>query len=380
MTGTRRSETSRQLVVRALRSQQGGTDVFSFFLPGHRLTEIADISRVHRDADGQLEGFQRKDIRTHIRDIADYLDRGNVLFPNAIILAVSASFEFKQARGRDPVGLLDSGHIGTLIIPLRSEGERCAWIVDGQQRALALAASKNRDIPVPVVAFTAPEVSVQREQFILVNKARPLPTRLINELLPEVDCQLPRDLAVRKIPSELCRLLNSDPRSPFYRRIKQLSETATDEAVISDTAVIEMIKRSINEPLGALALHRGLANDAPDAAAMYTLLLKFWSVVAEVFKDAWTLPPVRSRLTHSAGLRAMGVVMDRMLDRYGNQSDPTKAIRTALSQMAPQCRWTSGEWPDIRKPWNDIQNVPSHVRMLTDQLLRIDAVANIRTQ
>lgn len=41
-----------------------------------------------------------------------------------------------------------------------------------------------------------------------MNKAKPLPTRLINELLPEVDVLLPRDLASRKLPSELCNVLN----------------------------------------------------------------------------------------------------------------------------------------------------------------------------
>ena len=369
---------ARQLIVRALRTQQGGTDLFSFFLPGSSLTEIADISRVHRGDDGQLEGFQRKEIRAHIKEIVSYLDRGNVLFPNAIILAASEAFGFKQARGRDPAGVLESGHIGTLFIPLRNEGERCAWIVDGQQRALALAASRNPSIPVPVIAFVAPQIAVQREQFILVNKAKPLPTRLINELLPEVDVQLPRDLAVRKIPSELCRLLNTDSKSPFYKRIKQLSEPSADDAVISDNAVIELIRRSINEPLGALSLHRGFANESADVASMYRLLLQFWSVVAEVFPEAWRLPPARSRLTHSAGLRAMGVLMDRLLDRCGAQTDAVKTIRSALSRMAPHCCWTAGEWPDIGLAWNEIQNVPRHVRLLTDQLLRIDAAVNLR--
>jgi DGQHR domain-containing protein len=369
-----------RLIVRAMRSLQAGTEIFAFFLPGHRLTEIADISRIRRGDNGQLDGFQRKEIREHIREIVNYLDRGEVLFPNAIILAVNNDFEFKQARGRDPSGVLDVGQIGTLIIPLRKEGQRSAWIVDGQQRAIALADSRNRDIPVPVVAFVAPQLAVQREQFILVNKARPLPTRLINELLPEVDVHLPRDLAARKIPSELCRLLNKDPRSPFYHRIKQPSEETTESAVISDTAVIEVLRRSVNEPLGALAAYRGLANDPVDTTGMYRVLLLFWGGVADVFHDAWGLPPTQSRLTHSAGVKAMGVLMDRLLDRYSTRSDPAKAIRNALSRMATHCRWTNGAWEDIGMAWNDIQNVPRHVRMLTDQLLRIDAAVNLRSQ
>lgn len=369
-----------RLVVRALRcTQAGGIDVYAFFLPGYRLIEIADISRVNRTEAGHLEGFQRKEIREHVREIVNYLDRGEVLFPNAIILAVGAGIEFKQARGRDPDGVLDAGQIGTLILPLRAEGSRPAWIVDGQQRALALADTHNRGIPVPVVAFVAPEIAVQREQFILVNKAKPLPTRLINELLPEVDIRLPRDLAARKVPSELCRLLNSDPRSPFHHRIRQPSEEALETAVISDTAVIEFIRRSINEPLGALSAHRGLASEPYDTTAMYRALLLFWSAVADVFSDAWHLPPSQSRLTHSAGLRAMGVLMDRMLERYALRSDSAKALRNALARIAPHCYWTAGQWENIGLAWNDLQNVARHVRLLTDQLLRIDAAVNLRS-
>jgi hypothetical protein len=61
------------------------------------------------------------------------------------------------------------------------------------------------------VAFVSDDLSIQREQFILVNKARPLPTRLINELLPVTSSVLlPRSLLEKKIPSELMKLLNRD--------------------------------------------------------------------------------------------------------------------------------------------------------------------------
>ena len=51
-----------------------------FFLPGSKLISIANISRIKRDVDESLEGFQRKEIKNHVRGIVDYLDEGNVLF------------------------------------------------------------------------------------------------------------------------------------------------------------------------------------------------------------------------------------------------------------------------------------------------------------
>ena len=365
-----------KLIVRALRSTQGDSlDVYAFFIPGRLITQIADISRIHRSEKNGLEGFQRKEIREHVKTIEAYLDQGNVLFPNAIILALSPEVEFKQARGRDPEGSVNTGQIGTLLIPMREGGRRVAWIVDGQQRSLALARTKNQDITVPVVAFIAPDIQIQREQFILVNKAKPLPSRLINELLPEVDTQLPHDLALRKIPSQLCNLLNRDPNSPFYGKIRQLSNESGTDATIVDTAIIESIKRSINDPLGALAQYKGIGNGSSDSQAMYDTLLLFWNAVKDIFPEAWSLPPLQSRLTHSAGIRAMGVLMDRLLLRYQNQ--PEK-VNTALKNMVPFCCWTEGVWADIGMGWNAIQNVTKHVRLLTDQLIKIDYAVNQR--
>ena len=204
----------------------------------------------------ELKGFQRKEIRTHVNAIVEFLDSGPVLFPNAIILALSPEVEFKNARGSRPEGMTDVADTGTLTIPIRPEGQRAAWIVDGQQRSLALARAKNNRIPVPVIGFVSPDLETQREQFILVNKAKPLPTRLINELLPEVSALLPRDLAARKLPSELCNLLNRDPRSPFHRLIRRASDAGDEAGVVTDTALIEAIKQNLKPPLGALSQYR----------------------------------------------------------------------------------------------------------------------------
>ena len=77
---------------------------FSFFLPGSKLISIANISRIKRDVDESLEGFQRKEIKNHVRGIVDYLDEGNVLFPNAVILALDTDTQFKASRGTKPEG------------------------------------------------------------------------------------------------------------------------------------------------------------------------------------------------------------------------------------------------------------------------------------
>jgi DGQHR domain-containing protein len=345
-------------------------------MPGSMITEIADISRVERENKGTLKGFQRKEIKSHVKSIVDYLNQGDVLFPNAIILAFAPEVEFTQSRGRPAEGTIDTGEIGTLAIPFRGNGQPVAWIVDGQQRSLALSQTKNKDIPVPVIGFIAADLDTQREQFILVNKAKPLPSRLINELLPEVDRHLPRDLAIRKVPSVLCNLLNLDPKSPFYKLIKRASTDDEKSAVIVDTAVMSMITKSLNNPLGALSQFKGLGEESSDLDAMYKILVLYWSAVKQVFPKAWGLPATKSRLMHGAGIKAMGVLMDRVVPRAIASIDPAKQIMTSMKKIAPRCCWASGTWEDLGLDWNDIQNVPKHVKILSEQLLRLDMMAS----
>lgn len=359
--------------MRALRTRQGPDhDVFTFFLPGQEITEVADITRIERDDEHNLRGFQRRAIQSHVNSIVSFLDQGPVIFPNAIILALSPEVRFRQARGPSPRGLLDVANMGTLTIPIRDEGERVAWIVDGQQRSLALSKTTNNGLPVPVVGFVSDDLQLQREQFIIVNKARPLPTRLINELLPETGILLPRDLAARKIPSELCNLLNRDRNSPFFGLIRRASDKKGTKAVVADSALIEVFKSSLRNPLGALAPYKRTADKPTDVAGMYNSMCLYWGVTKAVFHDAWGLPPNRSRLMHSAGIRAMGTLMDRLMARADGHSNPETFLNDSLRRIAPHCCWTRGTWEGIGRRWNEVQSVPKDIRELANVLIRLD--------
>lgn len=370
----KRTPSNSEIVVRALRTTQGqGIDVFAFFIRGADIVRVADISRIGRDESDGLRGFQRPEIRSHVKSITDYLNQGPVLFPNAIILALAPDIHFAASRGTKPTGDESIAQSGTLTIPLFEEGKRVAWIVDGQQRSLALAKAENRDIAVPVIGFVSDQLDIQREQFILVNKAKPLPTRLINELLPETSgILLPRELSTRRAPSELCGLLNRDPGSPFYQLIKRPSDgTSSGKAVITDTAVVTMIRNSITNPLGALATYRLAQNgrDGVDLENMYKLLVTFWSAVKTVFADAWGKEVRVSRLMHSAGLLAMGVLMDRIYARVAPHPD-VAAIENELRKVAPACRWTQGTWEGLGVAWNEVQNTPRDIRRLQTALVQ----------
>jgi len=361
-----------EIVVRALHTTQGdGLDVYAFFIRGSDIIKVADISRIGRDESDSLKGFQRPDIRNHVKGIVDYLNQGNVLFPNSIILAMSPVVRFVASRGTKAAGDEGIAHSGTLTIPIYQEGQRVAWIVDGQQRSLALAQAGNRELAVPVVGFVSDSLVIQRQQFILVNKAKPLPTRLINELLPETgSIVLPRDLSIRKLPSEICSLLNRDPASPFYKLIKRPSDRPDSTAIITDTAVITMIRNSMINPLGALSPYKSGGKEGADVASMYRLLVNFWGAAKVVFADAWGKDPRLSRLMHSAGIEAMGVLMDKIYARFSGSDEEYQIVLGELEKVAPACRWTRGTWETMGVAWNEIQSTPRDIKKLQDALVR----------
>ena len=349
--------------------------VYMFALRPAEILRVGSISRLSRGEDDKLLGYQRDEVAKHIRDIQEYLDSGAIIFPNAIILAFDESVTFKSSRG--PKNDDGVGRAGTLSIPLPTNGGECpGWIVDGQQRAVALSRTDNDALEVPVVAFLGNKVALQRDQFLRVNNARPLPRRLITELLPEVDTDLPRRLAARRYPSLICDLLHTHPESPMKGLIDRPSYRKggkrDKQAVINDTAVVDMLKERILKPGGCLFPYRNIATGETDSDAIMLLLFSYWSAVRDTFAEAWGLPANRSRLMHGAGIKSMGALMDMVMGRMDpGAPDTCEQAKVELGRIADICRWTAGRWDGLGgMHWKDIQNTPRSVRLLTNHLQR----------
>jgi DGQHR domain-containing protein len=358
---------------RALRINQNDRyPLYVFCLTGSEVLSVADISRLSRSDAGKLIGYQRPQVKRHIQDIVNYLNSDNIIFPNSLILALSSEVKFKPARRKhERDGLVVSG---ILEIPVSKNGTRPAWIVDGQQRVLAISKSHRHELPVPVNAFVADEIELQRDQFMRVNNTKPLPRGLITELLPEVSTPLPANLEAKKIPSEVCNLLNTEPHSPFYGLIVRASTPSGDRksAVVADASIIKMIQDSLSTPSGCLFAYRNIATDETDVEGIWATLMTFWTAVKRSFPEAWGKPPSKSRLMHGTGIRAMGRLMDRLMgsiDLRGNTA--VSEVQHELRSLVPVCNWTEGRWRGLDDmAWNEIQNVPRHIRLLSNLLVR----------
>jgi DGQHR domain-containing protein len=365
------ANTPRTIRRHALRVEQDRRHpLYLFTLTGEELSRIADVSRISRDSAGRLVGYQRVEVKRHIRNIAQYLDSGEVLFPNSLILALPSSVKFKSLRSKSFKDIHATP--GMLEISMPRNGQRKpAWIVDGQQRAMALLRSSKKNFPVAINAFVADEAKMQREQFLRINSTRPLPRGLITELLPEIDSVLPSNLAVRRVPSAICDLLNRDPESPFRGLIRRTSSGNSDRGqIVSDTALTRVLQDSLNSPAGCLFAYRNLATNETDLAGVRSVLLTYWNAVKRTFPEAWGLPPTRSRLMHSAGLRVMGRLMDRVMASIDPSDRMASAlVRQEVARVRSTCHWTSGVWEGLGLRWSEIQNVASHVRKLSNVVL-----------
>lgn len=354
----------------ALRIRQGDQSIYAFGVDGKRIHEFTTISRVHRD-ETQLQGYQRPEVLSHIRAIRRYLESDGAMLPNAVVLAFDDRVTFETTQS---TSILDYVTTGELVIPVDEslpDDLKPAWLVDGQQRSAAIRDADLDEFAVAAVGFIAHGEAEQRSQFILVNNTKPLPKGLIHELLPDTKGHLPTAYARKQLPAQILARLNfGDPATgePFAGRI---STPTMANGYIKDNSVLKMIENSLYD--GALYQYRDPEDGSGDIEQIVLHLNYFWTVVQVTFGDAWDLPPTKSRLTHGAGIQALGYVMDSLTDGTHATDLPRLRIEKRIAALKEHCAWTTGTWHlggDEPRRWNGIQNTPNDVKVLTSHLLR----------
>lgn len=358
-----------ELRVPAIEIRQGRRRrLYSFAVDGKSLPEFSTISRIQRQAEDGIRGYQRPEVISHIAEIRTYLESEAPLIPNAIVIAFDKRVRFEPVESNGVN--VDYSRPGVLVIPLdaKDDAEKPGWIVDGQQRAAAIRTARIKSFPICVVAFIAESDAEQREQFILVNATKPLPKGLIYELLPTTEAKLPSLLQRRRFPAKLAERLNHDDDSPFHRLIR----TPTNpKGLVADNSILKMLENSLSD--GALYRFRDDRTAVAPIEEMLDVVKEYWWAVKAVFPTAWGQPPRKSRLMHGAGIIGMGFVMDTIADRHRRAGRLSrKQFADDLRPLVDSCRWTQGHWEfgagNIRK-WSEIQNVPRDIQLLANYLL-----------
>ena len=357
------------LKVPALEIMQGANRrLYLFGVDGKRLPDFTTISRVHRSAGAKVRGYQRPEVIAHIKEIQRYLESADPLVPNALVVAFDDRVRFTPGRGSQLNEYSRTGVLAIPIDPALPDDEKPGWIVDGQQRTAAIREARLDSFPISVVGFIAASPEEQRAQFILVNATKPLAKSLIYELLPATNGSLPSHLRKKQLPSRIVERLNYDEDSPLAGLIQT---PTTPDGIIKDNSILRSLDNSISD--GSLYRWRDPETGDGDVDGMLKVLKPFWNAVELVFPGAWGLPPRKSRLMHGAGIISLGFLMDAIADPMLERGKPDVAgFARELRKIEPVCHWTSGEWDfgdGTLRRWNEIQNTPGNVQMLTSYLL-----------
>lgn len=336
-----------------------------FGINGKDIEKIAGISRIKKNESSTIDGYQRTESQKHIAGIRKYIDSADPLIPNGIVIAFNQSVKFLQ-NSKDENETTQFGH---LVIPdFESNSLPPGWIVDGQQRVAACRDASRSEFRLIVSAFIAASEEDQREQFVLVNSAKPLPKSLIFELLPSTHGMLPEKLLRRKLAISLLQKLNLDKNSSLYLQIKTITNPG---GRITDNSILRLLESSLSD--GYLYKHRNPLTGEGDLEVMTSIISNFFKSIQEVFPVDWELPPSKSRLTHGAGIAALGNLMDELLLQNEN-SGPGFDFKLHFESIKPQCAWSSGAWiskEGSKVNWNDIQNTAQDIRLLSEVLLSI---------
>ncbi|MFT2158572.1 DGQHR domain-containing protein DpdB [Pseudomonas putida] len=335
---------------KGVRAQQSADhDVFSFAATPSDILAFSEIERVGRDDQGHLQGFQRHQVASHIRDIRDYLQREDALLPNSIILAFL-----------DGVEIVDLGD-GIVQISIDTTYAKPGFVVDGQQRLSALSIMDKPGFQVFVSALVCKDYNELRQQFVLINNTRPLPKSLIYELLPTVD-GLPDRFTSRQFAAKIVDRLNFLPNSSLFGQVKQHTNP---KGVLSDTAMQKFVMNSANDG----AIRSFMKYDDFEGRSL-EIINNFFYALRVVFKSEWEgLAPRNSRLKHGAGIVALSFVMELIHTHQGNSSK--EGFISGLKLLKRHTSWTSGEWhfsETDRRPWNGVQNTPTDIQLLTNYL------------
>lgn len=261
-----------------------------FALAVMSLRDILKISYIQRREFDEITldtkgGPQRDPSNKRINEITEYSETPDATFPTPILLALS-----------EENYTIEEGEI-TIV-----DKENIASIVDGQHRILGLKNSKYIDDYVLPVVFILNATEEQKALlFAIINgKQTRVSASMIYDLFSVVEGRNPY-----KTAHEIARSLNSNPNSPFYRRLKMLGKKTKGslESLSQGTFVTYLLphissdvaddfnRARSNEPM----IHRSdsIFNDYyidNNDEIIVKILLNLFTAMRNVFQNEWDKP------------------------------------------------------------------------------------------
>jgi DGQHR domain-containing protein len=165
------------------------------------------------DAQGTAAGIQRALSDERVKEIRQYLHTSDASFPNSIILSLDPA---RLVEGPDEIEVegQDIGLVRMVIAP----DQDAFSVIDGQHRLKGFDDDSEKDFQLIVAVFVGLDEEDKAYLFSTINSKQ---TKVSKSLVYDLF-----DVAERRSPQrsahDIAKLLNSDSKSPFYKRIKLL--------------------------------------------------------------------------------------------------------------------------------------------------------------
>jgi DGQHR domain-containing protein len=220
-----------------------------------------------------------------VKEIALYTEDPDATFPTPIIVAVDSDADYKLEGATFEF----------------DETKLIGEIIDGQHRIAGLKRSPRIDEFVLPVIFMFDLVNEEKAYvFSIINsKQTPVSKSLIFDLFFLAETRSPQ-----KTCHEVASLMNSDTKSPFYKRLKMLGRKEHEKASLSQGSFIKYLmpliskhpdndlidikrKHKIQED-PTLPLRYYFINKEDDA--IYKILFNVFTAVRTTFPEQWNQP------------------------------------------------------------------------------------------
>lgn len=201
---------------RTIKVEQGNHRFYMFTC---RASDLWKFSKINQRLEDKDQGYQRVLSPSRVRQIRDFLMRGNAI-PGAIIISC------------------ENAHVerGVITIP---DVEDAAWIIDGQHRCAGAeeAARHGFDVYLPVVAFLDLSEQQQADYFVTINKeAKGVPSSLYIDLLRHLPKQKTEKERLEERIADISRELTRRHDSVFFQKIVSTTSPRVGQVSLTNFA------------------------------------------------------------------------------------------------------------------------------------------------
>ncbi|WP_435653027.1 DGQHR domain-containing protein [Pseudomonas putida] len=290
-------------------------------------------------------GIQRELAPSRVKKIHEYINSVDATFPNSIIVAIDEKF---LTLNKDSLSITYSDY----------QKGKVAKILDGQHRLAGFENSDfcfssidgvRKDFELLVTIFVEADLHTQAQVFTMVNQNQ---TKVNRSLVYDLE-----SLALARSPTksahQIAVVLNSNPKSPLYHRIKRLGlkTNGIDSEMITQAAFVDnLVKLITKRPsvdrdilLGRKKNFLGLRQSSlpdlepddfyrlpfrksfalEDDSAIAANLYNFFSAVAVRWPNSWDHKSKASVLNKTIGfialIRTLRDVYNSLIDNRGKK-------------------------------------------------------------